>query len=155
MACMMMTKTAKPIAILRARVRRPAVIIETKSRQASRDSWRANHTALPAWVIIARQRKTSCRFGRKRSIGDEREEGIFEARQVAGAFTDVSADSQPPQLGKRALGKEPAVRDDPDPVGHAFGDFQNVRGHDDGAAGADAFAQHALDLTRGAGVENG
>jgi hypothetical protein len=65
---------------VRARVRRPAVIIETKSRQASRDSCRANHTALPAWLIVARQREASCRFGRKRGVGDEREEGIFEAR---------------------------------------------------------------------------
>src|ERR1700684_1415055 len=110
MACMMMTKTAKPIAILRARVRRPAVIIETKSRQASRDSWRANHTALPPWVIIARERKTSCRFGRKRGVGDEREEGIFEARQISGTFIDVGAGGQPPQLRKRPFGAGPGLR---------------------------------------------
>ena len=32
------------MATLRRRWRLPAVIIETKSRQASRDSWRANQT---------------------------------------------------------------------------------------------------------------
>ena len=53
---MKMTKAAKPMATLRARARRPAVIIETQSRQASRDSCRANQTALPAWIIGRQQR---------------------------------------------------------------------------------------------------
>ena len=60
-----------------------------------------------------------------------------------------------PQLFERAFGDEPAVGDDADAVGHALGDFKNVRGHDDGAAGAHAFAQDAFDLARGAGVEPG
>ena len=47
------------------------------------------------------------------------------------------------------------MRDDADAIGHALGDFENVRGHDDGAAGARALAQHRLDLARGAGVETG
>ena len=59
------------------------------------------------------------------------------------------------QLIERALGDEPAVRDDADAVGHALGDFQDVRGHDDGAASAYALAQHVLDLARGAGIEPG
>src|SRR6185312_16593164 len=97
MTCITTTKTAKPMATLRARVRRPAVIIATKSRQARRDSWRANHTAVPACAVIpfprAQERVVgrgwgwgefwlapSCRFRRKRGVGDECEEGIFQAR---------------------------------------------------------------------------
>ncbi len=60
-----------------------------------------------------------------------------------------------PQFFERAFGDEPAVRDDADAVGHALGHFKNVRGHDDGAAGARALAQHGLDLARRAGVETG
>ena len=60
-----------------------------------------------------------------------------------------------PQLFERAFGDELAVGDDADAVGHALGDFKNVRGHDDGAAGANALAQNAFDLARGAGVEPG
>ncbi len=59
------------------------------------------------------------------------------------------------QLVERALGDQPAAGDDADAVGHALGDFEDVRGHDDGAAGGDALAQHVLDLARGAGVEAG
>ena len=59
------------------------------------------------------------------------------------------------QFFERALGDQPAARDDADPVGHALGHFQNMRGHDHGGAGARAFAQHVLDLAGGAGVEPG
>ena len=59
------------------------------------------------------------------------------------------------QLVERAFCHKSAVGDDTDAVGHAFGDFENVRGHDDGAAGAGALAQHAFDLPRRAGVEAG
>jgi hypothetical protein len=44
---------------------------------------------------------------------------------------------------------------DADAIRHALGHFQNVRGHQNGAAGARAFAQHVLDLARGAGIEPG
>ena len=40
------------------------------------------------------------------------------------------------QLVQRAFGDQPPVGDDADAVGHALGDFENMRGHDDGAAGA-------------------
>ena len=56
---------------------------------------------------------------------------------------------------KRAFGDKPSRRDDADAVGHAFGHFQNMRGHDHGAAGAHAFLQQSLDVARGYGVEAG
>ena len=59
------------------------------------------------------------------------------------------------QLVERAFGDQPSARDDADAVGHALGDFEDVRGHDDGVAGRDPLAQHALDLPRRAGVEAG
>ncbi len=49
--CMPMTNTARPMATPRRRAARPAVIIATKSRQASRNSWRANQTAVPGWIM--------------------------------------------------------------------------------------------------------
>ena len=52
-------------------------------------------------------------------------------------------------------GDQPAAGDHADAVGHALGDFEDMRGHDDGAAGRDALAQHVLDLPRRAGVEAG
>ena len=59
------------------------------------------------------------------------------------------------QLVERAFGDQPAAGDDADAVGHALGDLEDVRGHDHGAAGGDALAQHVLDLARRAGVEAG
>ncbi len=59
------------------------------------------------------------------------------------------------QFVERALGDQPAIGDDADAVSHAFGDFENMRGHDDGATGSNAFAQHVLDLARRAGIESG
>src|SRR5208282_6111194 len=145
------TKTAMPIAIRRRRSRRPAVIMASQSRQASRDSCCANQTAVPDWIIVP---NTSRRFGR---LGDKREESVFQARaaactagRVVAAVAGLAA-----QLLERALGNELAVGDDADTVGHAFGNFENMRGHDDGAAGERALAQHAFDLPRGAGVKAG
>ncbi len=85
-------------------------------------------------------------------FGDEREESIFEARTVARARILAGLEAQ---FFERAFGDEPAMRDDADAVGHAFGDFKDMRGHDDRAAGADALAQHAFDLAGGAGIEPG
>jgi hypothetical protein len=59
------------------------------------------------------------------------------------------------QNRRRRRQRHPPVRNDADAVGHAFGYLQDVRGHDDGAAGAHAFAQHVLHLPRGAGIEPG
>src|SRR6476620_6490372 len=50
-ACMPMTKAAMPSATRRRRAALPAVIIATQSRQASRDSWGANQTAVPGWIM--------------------------------------------------------------------------------------------------------
>src|SRR4051794_32649014 len=38
------------------------------------------------------------------------------------------------QFGQSAFGDEASGGDHPDPVGHSFGDFKNMRGHDYGAA---------------------
>src|SRR5260221_12508012 len=67
------------------------------------------------------------------------EEGVLKAgAALAGLAT---------KLVERALGDEAAARDDADAVGPALGDFADMGGHDDGAAGAPALAQHGLDLT--------
>ncbi len=57
------------------------------------------------------------------------------------------------QLGQRALGDQAARGDHADAVGHALGDLENMRGHDDGAAGLNALAQQALHMAGGDGVE--
>ena len=80
-------------------------------------------------------------------LGDQREEGVFEA---GGGFAGLVA-----QFVERALGDQAPAGDDADAVGHALGDFENMRGHDDGAAGGDALAQHVLNQAGGAGVEAG
>ena len=51
--------------------------------------------------------------------------------------------AMPAQFVERALGDEPPAGDDADALGHALGDFEDMRGHDDGAAGA-----HALRAAR-------
>src|SRR5271166_4464432 len=147
---MTVTKTAMPIATLRRRSRRPAVIIDSQSRHASRDSCCANHTAVPGWII-------GLEASRRRRRGDQREEGVFQAGATADAAARVmtAVGGLAAQLLERAFCHEPAVSDDADAVGHAFGDFENMRGHDDGAAGAGALAQYAFDLPRRAGVEAG
>ncbi len=61
----------------------------------------------------------------------------------------------PAQLGKGAFGDKPSRGDDADPVGHAFGDFENMRGHDHGAAGAHPIGEQSLDVARGDGVKTG
>ena len=81
------------------------------------------------------------------SFDDQRQERVFERR---GAFAGLAV-----QLVERALGDQPAAGDDADAVGHALGDFQDMRGHDHGAAVRDALAQHRFDLTRGRGIEAG
>ena len=78
---------------------------------------------------------------------DECNEHVFEAGVVAAVLLA--------QFGERAFGDQPARGDDADPVGHPFGDFENMRRHDHGAAGADARLQQSLDVTRRQRVEAG
>src|SRR5256885_9271448 len=59
------------------------------------------------------------------------------------------------QFGQSAFGDEASGGDHPDPVGHSFGDFKNMRGHDHGAAGANAIAEQSLDVARRDRVEPG
>ena len=59
------------------------------------------------------------------------------------------------QLIERPLGDHPAVRDDADSVREPLGDLENMRGHDDGRAGAHAIRQNVLDLPGRGGVEAG
>src|SRR5271170_4682070 len=83
--------------------------------------------------------RSSRRF---RRFGDEREEGVFEARVAVdfgpARLRAVAAARLATQFLQRAFGDELAASDDADPVRHALGDFENVRGHDHGAAGAGA-----------------
>src|SRR6516164_8622808 len=92
--CMPMTKATKPMAMVRRRARRPAVIIAIHSRHARRASWRANQIAVPDWIMA---RFARCSFPlpqgerefasrddkrlsrRLRRLGDEREEGVLQA----------------------------------------------------------------------------
>ena len=59
------------------------------------------------------------------------------------------------QFGERALGDQTSRGDDADPVGHALGDFEDMRGHDHGAAGAHALREQSLDMPRRDGIEPG
>ena len=127
------------MATVRARLRRPAVISATQSRQPRRSSWPASQ------VNVAGRLTGSDRL--RRRLGDQREEGIFQA---GGGFPGLAV-----QFVERAFGDQAPAGDDADAVGHALGDFENMRGHDDGAAGGDALAQHVLDLARRAGIEPG
>src|SRR5262249_11322165 len=90
-----------------------------------------------------------CRVGSRGHdrFGDQRKERVFEASgDLPGA---------PVQLVERAFRYQPPVGDDADAVGHALGDLENMRRHDDGSAGGNALAQCVLDLTGGPGVEAG
>jgi hypothetical protein len=107
-------------------LRRPPVIIASHSRQASRISCRANHV---------------------RAVVDQRDEQVFEAGIVVPVLLA--------QFGQGAFGDKPSGRDDADPVGHPLGDFENVRGHDYGAARTHAIPEQSLDVTRGDGVKPG
>ena len=132
----------------RRRLRRPPLIMASQSRQARRHSCSANHSVVPAGAIMPLRpagptsaRKVSSRLARSPATASAPGASFLPAWQ--------------PQFVEGAFGDEPAVGDDADAVGHALGDFENMRGHDDGAAGAHPFAQHAFDLTRRAGVEPG
>src|ERR1700722_3621974 len=200
MTCMMTANTTSATATLRARQRRPAVIIESQSRQERRSSCAANQVSEPAWLmrqVSCPGRSATARYarwcaadpgprGRKnmgagtaahhsaeersalrcardtrpdmtrppsrrlRLLGDEREERVLQARVAAALRARLVA-----QLVERALRDQPPLRDHADAVGHALGDLEDMRGHDDGAARGDALAQHGLDLARRAGVEAG
>ena len=50
---------------------------------------------------------------------------------------------------------QPPGRNDTDALGHALGDFQNMRGHDDGRTRGSALPQHVLDLTGRARIKPG
>ena len=127
----------------RSRSRRllPAVIMLRQSRQARRSSWRGE----PA------QARPACGA----------ESGALTPRRSRATSVRNTSSRLPPrparrlQLGERALGDQAAARQHADALGHALGDFEDVRGHDDRAAGADARLQHVLHLPRGAGVEAG
>src|SRR6266852_6703943 len=135
-------------------------------RRAQRDRRRASAAALATAGARTGQAKAwmpgtsrtspgmtkTLRWLRRTSRGDrflrhQSEEGVLEAGAALAGWAA--------QLLERALGDETAAGDDADAVGHALGDFEDMRGHDDGAAGAHALAQHGLDLARRAGVEPG
>ena len=79
-------------------------------------------------------------------LRDEIEEDFLERVLAA----DAGA-----QFGQRAFGDQLAVIDDADALGHAFGHFEDVGGHDDGDTLAHLVEQHLLDLPGRAGVEAG
>ena len=92
-----------------------------------RSPWQASH-AMRGGIRGARTtRALQARSRGNRLTADKREKSLL---QRARAFSGV-----PAQLVERPLGDEPARGNDADAVGHAFGDLQNVRRHDHGAAG--------------------
>src|SRR5664279_3848264 len=130
-------KTAKTISAMvtvRARVRLPAVISDNQSRQPSRSSWLARKTNVSG--RLTRQQT----FGRPVAI---RRPGRETYLPDWWRFPGLVA-----QFVERAFGDQPAMGDDADAVGHALGYFENMRGHDDGAAGTHALLEHVFDLAR-------
>src|SRR5262249_23022972 len=167
MRCRNAPNRTRAIATLRSRQRRPAVIMESQSRQESRSSCEANQAMVAGWVMWhlapscpalcrastplphakawmggakaapARVREWRKRSRRLRLIGDQREERLLEAGAAdAGARRSLAGLAA--QVVERALGDQPAGRDHADAVGHALGHLEDVRGHDDCAAGGDA-----------------
>jgi hypothetical protein len=124
-----------------SRVRLPAVIIESQSRQASRSSLRANEAT--DWGE-AEMRPPHQRL--RRGKEDVLEAHLAELRAGVGGGA---------QLRKRSFADEAALGDYADTIGHAFGNVENVGGHDDRHAARDVLAQHRLDLARGARIEAG
>ena len=70
----------------------------------------------------------------------ERARGRLERVRVGEAEADVAAGDQPLELVRRALGDEPAVVEDGDPVGELVGLVQVLRGQEDGHAAGDEVA---------------
>src|SRR5215813_198861 len=107
-----------------------------RGRAGPRSSWRASRAkrAGPrAWRTRLALREWS---RRGRPLSDEREERVFEAGAGLAGLA--------PQLVERALRDQSATGDDADAVGHALGNLEDVRGHDDRGAGAGALDQHVL-----------
>ena len=59
------------------------------------------------------------------------------------------------QLAQSAFGNQASRSDHADPVSHALGNFEDVRGHDDGATGAHTIAEQALHVAGGHCVKPG
>ena len=112
------------------------VIIASHSRHASRISCRANQ----------RERR-----GRTHAAAASASTSAMNmsSRLVSLRPFCWRSSASVPSATSRARG------DDADAVGHPFGDFQNMRRHDHGAAGTDAVLQQSLDVTRRQRVEAG
>src|SRR5689334_21682288 len=82
---------------------------------------------------------------RRRLLGHECQEGVFE---TGGRFAGL-----PAEVIECTFCYQTPTGYHADAVGHSFSHFQNMRGHDDGAAFTHARAKHVLDLTRGARIE--
>ncbi len=133
-------KTISAIATVRARLRWPAVISATQSRQPRRKLVAGE----PRQCIgTAHSAATGCATGSATSVRKV-------SSRLAAVFPVCLV-----QFVERAFGDQAPAGDDADAVGHAFGDFENMRGHDDGAAGGDALAQDVLDQAGGTGVKAG
>jgi len=78
-----------------------------------------------------------------------------QASETCAGAGATGAETLTRRLGEVALGYETSVGEHNDALGHALGDLQDMRGHDDGAAGANPRLQHVLDLAGGAGVKTG
>src|SRR3954454_8120861 len=108
----------------------------------------SGRAARPSLSRATRARPTEARAGQTmqapwpNSCGcrdiDQRDKQVFQAGVMLAILLA--------QFGQSALRDEPSRGDDADPVGHSFGDFENVRGHDYGAAGADAIIEQSLDM---------
>lgn len=57
------------------------------------------------------------------------------------------------QFGQSAFGDQPSSGDHADAVGHSLGDFENMCGHNYGAAGEDAIVEQSFDVPGGNCIE--
>src|SRR5438132_14318521 len=108
-----------PSATLRVLRRPPPDISHSQSRHASRPSWYANQTIVPA------RSRGDCP---PPSIGfDEGKKGVLKAAMTRPGL--------PAQLVQIPLGQESAGDHQADAIGYPLGNVQDVRRHDHGAAG--------------------
>src|SRR6202012_4207996 len=96
-------------------------------RRSSSRAIRARRAAARAVQTRKARWPSSCCLGLD---VDQRDEEVFEAGVLVAVLLT--------QLAERAFGDEAALCDHADAVGHAFGNLEDVSGHDHGAAGTDA-----------------
>src|SRR5204863_8538861 len=104
----------------------------SRARRGAARGWRTRSASLRSCGLL---------------LGHEREEGILKVGELLARLRA--------QLVEGAFGDQTPTRDDADAISHSLGAVEDVGGQDDRAACGNAFAQNALDLPRGPGIEAG